>query len=278
MQMGELRAEDGRDAIDLDIFSPYANRITGVVLIIPGFAEPGMIYADLAKHLSDAGYLCLVLEHPDDPEADGPFYQRSLRNIRLAFREATRVAEGQQLAVYSHSMGANITIHYLLDADVPGLSCALFESPWIALRRPVGAREALALRLLACMFPESAVRLPFDESRPVWVRKGGYRHTEHFDEIRTRLLSDIHDGCLYARENASRLRLPCFFAVGDGENIVSTQATEAFCESCGGPTLLRHYAAGHSIHTDSVRRGLFADAVAFLNRHMLDAGPFEPAS
>jgi alpha-beta hydrolase superfamily lysophospholipase len=278
MQMGELRAEDGGDAIDLDVFSPDESRITGAVLIIPGFAEPGMIYADLAKHLSDAGYRCLVLEHPDDPDAGGPFYQRSLRNIRLAFQEATRAAEGRRLAVYSHSMGANITIHHLLDAEVPGLACALFESPWIALRRPIGARDALALRLLARMFPTSAVRLPFDGSRPVWVRKGSYRHTEHFDEIRTRLLSDMHDGSLYAREHASRMRLPCFFAVGDGENIVSTKATEAFCESCGGPTELHRYAAGHSIHTDTVRRDLFADAVAFLNRHMLDSGPFEPAS
>jgi alpha-beta hydrolase superfamily lysophospholipase len=275
MRMGGLRAEDGRDAIDLDVFSPDESRITGTVLIIPGFAEPGMIYADLAKHLCDAGYRCLVLEHPDDPDAGGSFYRRSLRNIRLAFREATRAAEGRRLAVYSHSMGANITIRYLLDAEVPGLACALFESPWIALRRPIGALDALVLRLLACMFPESAVRLPFDGSRPTWVRRGSYRHTERFDEIRTRLLSDMHDGCLYARGNASRMRLPCFFAVGDGENIVSTQATEEFCDSCGGPTELHRYAAGHSIHTDSVRRDLFADAVAFLNRHMLDAGTFE---
>lgn len=227
----------------------------GAVLVIPGFEEPALIYTELARHLTDSGYACAVLNPPFDPDAAGPFYRLSVENIGKTAAAMQERSGKAPLYLYAHSMGANIALRYLLDYSQREFSGVMLEAPWIALHEKPGILKMLFCRMAGLIRPETVIHLHLPEFSE--------------DRINVRLFADLNEGGRYAKRHANRLSLPLFLAVAGRDRVMNNKDTYQFEKKLECPVTLHEYDCAHSIHTEPVRRQLYRDVLEFLGEQSM---------
>lgn len=230
------------DGVPVTVF--YTDTTTkGVVILVPGFAEPALIYTEFAKHLTKAGYACVALDQIGRPEAlrKKPDYACALEDIGSIASAVGRKAPQLPLILYAHSMGANIAVNYLLRRGQGDFSCAILESPWLELRKKVGWWKALFCKVVSRLRPGAVVRLHLTDLKEDFGYQGAGIGANSLDQISMRLFSDLYDGGRFALSNAASLRTPTYIAYAEKEEIVSNEAIGKFHRASGENVRLKRY-------------------------------------
>ena len=256
----------------------------GVAVINHGFGEHIGSYGELLERLTAGGYIAVIFDHRGHGEMNEPDrakwkkligiipgYQCFLDDVEVVTQEMRRRFPNLPLALYGHSMGGNIAVNYLLRAKDSPFCCAILESPWLGLFKPVHPVQASMARILGKLSPKLAIynKLPHTDIT------GDTESVEELDDdplyhnrISFRMFAGINEGCAYALANASRLNIPTYLAYAENECIVCNKAIERFGADSGNCVSLHRYASRHAVHSDTVREQYYADIMNYLNAHM----------
>jgi len=168
----------------------------------------------------------------------------------------------QRVAVYGHSFGGLIAIHWML-RGCP-VQRAVIQSPVLGVGVPVPAWKDLAARWIARWFPELPVPTGMDSR---WIS----RDTEVVQDYRSdpkicvRLSAGGYQGLVLGMQEAQRLAdrfgTPTLLLLGGGDRVISVEAARRwFAKIPARKQLMEFPGAYHELHHDSQIQGL-SDAI-----------------
>jgi len=178
---------------------------------------------------------------------------------------------GVPTALYGHSMGGNIIINTLLrlsPEESKTYFCAMLDSPWLDLNKPLNVPAKTLLHVLSIVLPNvrnyrklrSKDMTGETEKKPDYV-KDPYNH----GYISMRMIAGISDGCRFAEKNAEKLPINTYIAYADKEVVVSQKAIIEFAVKAGDKVTLKQYSSHHAIYKDISREQYCRDLIEFLD-------------
>src|SRR5262249_41630904 len=137
--MREFRLKDsaGHELFACEWLPANGEAPRAVVGIIHGMGEHSGRYSHVAERLIREGYAVLAYDQRGHGRTDGkrghtPSYELLVDGVDRFVTEARRRFPELPLFLYSHSMGGNVTLNYLLRRK-PQLAGAVVTGPWLRL-------------------------------------------------------------------------------------------------------------------------------------------------
>ena len=241
------------------------------VVLTHGLGEHSARYGHVARALGESGFRLWAYDmraHGRSPgrRGDVPDYDLFLSDLECAIQQVP--ATDAPIFLMGHSMGAQITLNYLLRRN-GRIQGAVIASPWLRLAfRPARWRLALA-RLALFIWPGFRQPTPKD-----WTRLS--RDIDHLAalpglELMHHLLSArLYFALTQAGESAiaeaPRLRTPVFLLHGGEDLVTSMEATREFFERAGAAdkAFKVYPEARHETHNDLCRDQVLRDIVGWL--------------
>jgi len=251
-----------------------------VVIISHGFGEHSGSYIELAEKLYSGGYASIIPDqrgHGEPPEGVKkwhgiiPDYQCFIDDITTLKDYARETAPETPIAVYGHSMGGNIAINTLLQSSLDQTSpyfCAVLESPWLGLYKPLGFLMTNIVKILSRILPDTRQhrKLNHSDLSGDKERSEGYaKDPLYHGYISMRMASGIFGGCDYAMDNSARFPIPAYLAYADNDVVICNKSILAFAEKGGERITVKEYRSKHAIHNDEKREQFFADVITFMD-------------
>ena len=255
----------------------------GVVIVCHGFGEHSGAYIEHAERLWQGGYACVILDqrgHGKPPEGEKkwhgriPNYQCFIDDIVSVTDVVQKLSPDTPIAIYGHSMGGNIVLNTLLRLPVEQAKtyfCAILESPWLDLHKPIDPVSSIVIKAMNVIAPNfrNHRKLKHDQLSGDTERKKGYAKDPYYHGfISMRMITGIMDGCAYALENAERLPVKTYLAYADKEMVVSNKATLEFVAKAGAMLTVKEYESHHAIYNDVQRVPYCKDLIAFLDSNL----------
>jgi alpha-beta hydrolase superfamily lysophospholipase len=277
-----IKAKDGH-AIQALFVEPEKSEKRAVIIISHGFSERSLSYVEIAQELCQAGFACLIPDQRGHGQPPGgskkwhgiiPNYQSFIDDINEVTEKAKELAPNLPIAMYGHSMGGGIVLNTLLrmtKAEQSQYICAIVESPWLNLHKPLGKLARKLLNMLSRIAPNTRMkRKPKNETLSSDKdRAENITGDEHYHGYLSFLmLKEIMDACDYAMDNAAKLHIPTFLALADKDNVVHNDSMREFAKRAGNIVALKEYDSLHAIHND-IKRELFRkDMIEFIDSYM----------
>jgi len=255
----------------------------GVVIVIHGFGEHSGAYIEHAERLWQGRYACVILDqrgHGKPPDGAKnwhgliPDYQCFIDDIVSVTEFVKEKTPGTPIALYGHSMGGNIVINTLLRLPPEQAStyfCAILESPWLELYKPLSPLMVRIIKILNKLAPNfrQKTKLNKEELTSDVVRQPGYSKDPYYHGYMSmRMAKGIIDGCSYAMANAARLPVKSLLVYADNELIVSKQAILDFAAKAGDMVVVKEYVSNHAIYNDVSREQYCRDSIEFLDSNL----------
>lgn len=273
-----LIAKDGA-SINAAVFHADS-KPKGVLIVCHGFGEHIGSYQELAQYMTDRGYACIIFDqrgHGEMNYADDvrknyfgiiPGYESFLDDIDVVRDEASSLYPETPLVLYGHSMGGNIAANYLLKKEQNSFACAILETPWLRLFKPVAPPVVALSKVFGRLNHKWAIvnklaldDITRDKKRAAEIGKDKLYH----NRISFRMFSGITDAGEYAVKNAGKISIPTLLICADGDKIVCPKAVKEFKDSTEANVILKSYDAYHSVHNDIIKEKFYNDAIAFLD-------------
>jgi alpha-beta hydrolase superfamily lysophospholipase len=268
-----LKTQDG---LDLYTQSWKVADPKAILVLTHGYNDHSGRYGHVGKALNAAGYSLYAYDLRGHGKSGGqrghtPSYESLLDDLGLVIKNATEDAPGKKVFVYGHSMGGNITLNYALRRP-NGLSGVIVTGPWLKLAFEPPALQMALAKLMAAVNPtfsqKNAMNLPGlsrDEAVQVAYRDDPLLH----HVITAKLAIEVSQNGLTALEQAGTLKLPVLLLHGGADPITSAPATEAFYKAAGSAdkTFKLYPDMRHEIHNEIGQEAVFADMVAWLDKH-----------
>jgi len=200
-----------------------------------------------------------------------PDYQCFVDDIISLTDYARELAPDTPVALYGHSMGGNIVINTVLQSSVQDTSpyiCAVLESPWLGLHKPLGGLEVFFMKLLSRIMPNLRQKrtLNHAELSGDAERTAGYANDPlYHGYISMRMAAGILDGCDYAMKNAGTITVPTYLAYAENDVIVCNKAIREFAEKAGDKITIKGYESNHAVHNDKMRESFFSDVNEYID-------------
>ena len=253
-----------------------------IIIVCHGFGEHSGAYLEHAERLWQGGYACAILDqrgHGQPPEGAKkwhgiiPDYQCYIDDVVSVTEAVREMAQDVPIAIYGHSMGGNIVINTLLSLPAEKASmysCAMLESPWLELYKPLSPLRRCIVRFFNRVAPNirNHRKLKSEDLSSDSEKKQGYsKDPNYHGYISMRMITGIMDGCKYAMENASRLPVKTYLAYAENERVVSNEAIRRFAAKAGDMITIKEYASNHAIYNDVMRESYCEDLIAFLDNN-----------
>jgi len=275
----EITAKDG--AVIPAITYNIENEATkGIVLICHGFGEHSVAYLEHSERLWQGGYASVIFDqrgHGKPPEGvkkwhgQIPDYQCFIDDIASVTDKIRKLAPDTPIAIYGHSMGGNIVTNTLLDLPPEAAHqylCAMLESPWFELYKPLNLFTRCLLTLLNKILPTFTHhrKLNHDSLSSDTERRKGYSKDPYYHGfISVRMITGIIKGCKLARENAKKMPVKTYLAYADNDTVVCNKAIKEFAAKAGDIVTLKEYSSNHAIYNDVNREPYCRDLIAFMD-------------
>ena len=268
----KVTAKDGA-AIPVMMYNIEDSNKKGIVIICHGFSEHSGSYLEHAERLRQGGYASAILDqrgHGKPPEGarrwqgQVPHYQCFLDDVASVTEYVKEKAPGTPIAIYGHSMGGNIvtnTILRLPPEQAKEYFCAILESPWFELYKPLNPSTKCLLRFLSKVAP----RFRYHRKK---------KHDDDSDDpythryISMRMATGVMEGCMYALENANKLPIKTFLAYADNELVVCKKTIRYFAMKAGDMVTLKKYVSNHSIYSGVSHEEYCRDLIAFFDSNV----------
>lgn len=190
--------------------------------------------------------------------------------------------DGVPMFLYGHSLGAQITLNYLLRRHQP-VRGAIIASPWLELVFRPGWLKVLLAKIMMGFWPTFTQNGPDDPaslSRDLdfldSLPGGDLLH----HKISARMYGELLAGASRARAGAAQFDYPLFLLHGTDDPMTSAAATESFFQKVASQdkTLKLHPAMRHETHNEIGRETVLAEIVQWMDRRLAATIPGEPGA
>ena len=265
-----------KDGLDLFTQSWTIPEPKAILILTHGYNDHSGRFAHVGQALNAAGYSLYAYDLRGHGRSGGqrghtPGFDYFLDDLQLVIENAKQTAPGKKVFGYGHSMGGNITLNAALQRP-EGLSGVMVTGPWLKLATEPPAMQALIAKIAGTLLPTFSQKAPLnlaDLSRDEKVQVAyGADPLLHF-MMSAKLLNEITAGGLSALEHAGALKLPVLLMHGGADPITSAPATETFYKAAGSAdkTFKLYDNMRHEIHNEFGKKDVFADMVAWLDKH-----------
>jgi len=277
-----IKAKDGA-MIPVTAYNLDDDTKKGIVIICHGFGEHSGAYIEFAERLWQGGYACVSFDqrgHGKPPDGAKkwhgvvPNYTRFIDDVFSVTEMITETSPGTPIALFGHSMGGNIVINTLLrlpEDKKDTYICAMLDSPWFDINKPLSPAAVCVLRVMNLFIPNyrNYKKLKSKDISGDRVKKEGYVKDPYYHGfISMRMLTGIMDASKYAIKNASKLPVKVYLACADKEAVVSRKAMSEFAVKAGNIVTLREYSSYHAIYKDINREPYCCDLISFLDSNL----------
>lgn len=247
----------------------------GSVVIVHGLGEHSGRYTNLVDRLLPEGYAVYAADHQGFGRSGGPRghvgrFADYLPDVHRMVEMARAEQPGLPLALFGHSMGGLIGLHYAL-AYPNTLDFLVISAP--ALRARPNQLLVLCTRVINWFYPTFSMRRPGDVSGisrdpeevrrlvedPLYVSKSSVRWAVELLAAQTHI-----------RQRATELRLPLLMLQGMADQLVVPEATLEFYQQVSSHDKTLHAYPGyyHELHNDIGKEKPLDDIAQWLNQRM----------
>jgi len=287
-QNAKLKAKDGANINALSLGIDSGDK-KGIVLVCHGFGEHAESYTVFMERLWQSGYASISFDqrgHGKPPEGIAlNKWQGVIKNYRFFMEDISTLIEylkkkapDTPLIMYGHSMGGNIAANALLrlpPEQVSLFSCAVLESPWMELYKPISPTLRCVVKVLNIVAPNKIQKIKFnaDEISSEREKQKVYTSDRYYHgSISVRMINEMVKACAYALKNADRLPVKTFLACADNELVLSNKAMSDFADkanSIGDIVTVKTYKSNHAIHNDVSQEEYCNDIIEFIDSNIV---------
>jgi len=253
----------------------------GYVWIVHGIGEHGGRYAEFASFLTQLGFDVLAPDHVGhglNRDQKGEITKLvSFKTMRSALNAAVRywVTEGPAAKsgahskpwfVYGHSLGALITLSWILKAREEGFeldfaAAAFITAAPLQLRMPVPAWKKSLAHRIESFAPHFEMKndIALNYLSVEDANKAAYREDPHVHPfVSPELFLSMNEEAEYALAHPSDIEIPLGIGVGEFDPIVDPQALKAYYDSLSThKTFIEMAGMKHEILNDINKRDLY---------------------
>ena len=245
------------------------------VLLTHGLGEHSARYEHVAGSFAQNGYrLCSydLRGHGRSPGRRGHVndYGELLDDLGTAMNYHKR--DGVPMFLYGHSMGAQITLNYLLQRR-PRVSGAIIASPWLELVFRPGRLKVLLAKIMVGVWPTFTQDGPDNKAmlsrdRDFLASLPGEDLMHH--KISARMYTELLAGASRAYESSSGYECPLLLIHGTDDPLTSRAATESFFQKLATPdkTLKIFPGMRHETHNETGRETVFAEMMEWMDSRL----------
>lgn len=254
----------------------------GVLVATHGHGEYALKYIHVAQALTAGGYIFWAYDmrghgYSGGPRGHVPRYGAYLSDLQRVVDLARETHPGLPIFLYGHSMGGQITLHYLLERQpqISGLvRGAILSAPWLLLTFQPPAWKVWLARALANVAPTFAQETGLRDAVPMThdlELLGAYPQPElRHSWMTARLGMEALAAGETAYERASELQLPLLILHGEQDGVFALDVSQTLYDRARSPDKTIHAYAGyyHEIHNEVGRQQVFADMLAWLDARL----------
>ena len=251
----------------------FARKAKASVILTHGLGEHSARYLHVGAFFAERGYrLCTYdlrghgLSHGRRGHINR--YRELIDDLDLVAKHYAR--DGGPVFLYGHSLGAQITLNYLLQRR-PAVRGTILASPWLELAyRPSRWKVALA-KIMVRFWPAFTQEGPQDDTRlsrdPAFLESIPGAELLH-QKISARMYNELVSGARAAREQAAKCESPILLIHGGDDLLTSAEATKAFFEKAvsADKTLKIYPGMRHETHNEIGREGVMALIMDWMDR------------
>lgn len=244
----------------------------GVIAFLHGHGDHSRRYDDWFAGFTKAGWAVFAIDYRGHGQTSGKRgvikkFSQFLEDAALLMTLTRQQFDGLPVILYGHSMGATITLQYLLNSTLlPDLAIA--SSPWLRLQRPPGNWMRLLIRTLDKIGPSLTMK--------TGLRSSDFSSAEGFAEkrekdnwvhnrISARLFSEVERTSEELLSAQYSFPVPVLLLQGDADRITRPDAAEELA-SLSKPVKLVKWAGGdHQLHNCSNRAELQIHIINWIN-------------
>lgn len=274
---GSRKASDGTE-IFLRRSSPEGET-KAVVCFVHGVCEHSGRYARIADALTSAGYEFSAFDLRGHGRSGGKRGDARLEPTKDDVAELIRAARerpttSRKVFLYGQSLGGLVALAYTLDRD-PRPDGVIASAPVLhtALRRQ--RAKVLVARTLGRLVPSLGMKPGLDPQKLMRdddVLADRAKDPLVIDRVTAGLARDVLRATDHVLANAARFPVPLLLLHGTADEInllTGSEEMHASAASGGADVTLKVYeGVKHHPHNDPERTRVFADVVAWLDRHL----------
>lgn len=249
------------------------------LVLTHGIAEHSEAYHEAALDLVSKGWDTYAFDLRGHGRSDGRRgyiddfhrYSNDLDKFVRYLRSGPLKDSKVPVVMFGHSMGALITLRYLVDKGeaIPAIACVL-SSPALGISLPIPPLKKMAASFLMKFLPKVTLPndIPYDKLTHVeerWKKYPGdaLRH----DKISPAMYFGMLEAFSKVVEGAPKIKLPVLVVASGDDQIVDRPSTEAFFPKLGSSKkkLIIYEKSYHEILNDIEREQVIEDIDAFLS-------------
>lgn len=247
----------------------------GSVVIVHGLGEHGGRYTNLIERLLPEGYALYAIDHQGFGQSGGrrghvERFEHYLPDVRHVVDLARQEQGHLPVALFGHSMGGLIGLHYLMEQE-QSVDCAVISAP--ALLANPNRWLVRLMRLINWVRPTFVLTRPGSGtavSRDPEVIRHFIEDPLFVGKSSARWVVEILAAQPKIAARADEITLPILVVQGLADSVVVPAATAEFFERVSSPdkTLLTYEGYFHELHNDVDKEKPLGDVAEWLNQRM----------
>jgi acylglycerol lipase len=251
--------------------------VKAILFIAHGVGEYCGRYTNVINHFVPLGYAVYGLDHIGHGKSDGErefikCFEDFTEPLTAYYKMVKDWNPGKPIFIYGHSLGALISLFYLLDrqADFKG---AVISAPPTKIPDNISPMTITMGKVLATIAPRTGI-LGLDTSSLSHDQNVVNAYVNDPQVFHGKITACISAGMLRAmlrvNEEAGRISLPVFILQGSADRIVDPTGAKELYEKVGSKdkTLKLYEGLYHEIHNEPERETMFKDLEAWLKAHI----------
>jgi acylglycerol lipase len=248
--------------------------VKAVLLIVHGVGEYCGRWKNIINYFVPLGYAVYGLDHIGHGRSGGP------RELIKQFEDFTEPLgqyyqmvkgwqPGKPIFIYGHSLGALITLFYLLDHQVD-FKGAIISAPPVKIPENISPMTISIGKILATVAPRTGI-LALDTSCLSHDQQVVTAYNTDPLVFHGKITASISAGMLRAmlrvNEEDGNISLPLFIMQGSADRIVDTTGAKLLYDKVGSKdkTLKMYEKLYHEVHNEPERDMMFNDLQAWLS-------------
>lgn len=247
--------------------------VKAVLLIVHGVGEYCGRFSNVVNYFVPLGYAVYGLDHIGHGKSDGQRevikqFEDFTEPLNVFYKMIKEWQPGKPVFIYGHSLGALITLFYLLDhqGDFKG---AIISAPPVKIPDNISPVTVTIGKILATIAPRTGL---------IGLDTSGLSHDEEVVKaynadplvFHGKITASISGGMLRAmlrvNEEAGEISLPLFILQGGADKIVDPSGAKLLYDKAGSndKTLRIYDNLFHEVHNEPERVTMFNDLQAWL--------------
>lgn len=247
------------------------------VLIVHGFAEHSLRYAELARALNNAGYTVFAYDHRHHGQSPGEFghiqrFDALIDDLDEVVEQFRASVPQLPLFIFAHSMGGLVTANYLVRYKPANIRGVVFSAALVKPAENVSPVLQKISGLIAALLPKLPVHAVDPEAisrDPAEVRKYVEDPLVYHGKIGARTGNEWLKAMRALEGRFDAIRQPLWIVHGSADRLIEPAASELLHQEAGSAdkTYRLFEGAYHEIHNDLDQETLYAALVTWLDAH-----------